>query len=280
MTAERENGDANRTSAAEQPRLRLEAVSKSFEGLHAVKSVCLSAMPGERRAILGPNGAGKTTLFNLIAGDLLPTAGRIFFHGADVTRLPSNRRASLGMARTFQITNLFFNLSVIDNMVLGAQALERMKFSLFRPRTSYRHLYDCGMELLSRIGIENVRDEQVRNLSYGVQRQIEIMLALTREPSLLLLDEPTAGLSPAEAAIMVEMLKKLPPTMTILIIEHDMDVAFKLAQNITVLHYGEVIAEGSVAEVQANKTVQEIYLGTDESLGPGQMANEVFPGAN
>lgn len=250
---------------AVQPRLRLDQIGKSFEGLHAVKSVCLKAMPGERRAILGPNGAGKTTLFNLIAGDLPPTTGKIFFEGDDITRLPTSRRASRGMARTFQITNLFFNLSVIDNMVLGAQALEPAKFSLFRARSSYPQLYQRGIELLARIGIEDLKDEQVRNLSYGVQRQIEIMLALTREPSMLLLDEPTAGLSPAETGTMLEVLEKLPPAMTILIIEHDMDVAFKLAQNITVLHYGEIIAEGTVAEVRANKTVQEIYLGTVES---------------
>jgi len=256
------NGEGKRGApGAAQPRLRLEKVTKTFEGLDAVKSVSLTAFPGERRAILGPNGAGKTTLFNLITGDLLPTEGKIFFHEEDVSRLPCHQRAFRGMARTFQITNLFFNLSVIDNLVLGVQALERTKFSTFRPMNSYRHLYERGTELLARIGIESLKDEQVRNLSYGVQRQVEIMLALTREPSLLLLDEPTAGLSLAEAATMVEVLEKLPSSITILIIEHDMDVAFKLAQNITVLHYGEVIAEGSVAEVRADKKVQEIYLG-------------------
>jgi len=243
------------------PCLNLVNVTKSFEGLDAVKDVSLSVANGEHRAILGPNGAGKTTLFNLIAGDLPPTSGRIYFRGEDVSRRPCHERAFRGMARTFQITNLFFNLSIIDNLVLGAQALERTKFSLFRPMSSYRHLTERGMELLTRIGIEHLKDEQVRNLSYGVQRQVEILLALTGEPTLLLLDEPTAGLSPAEAGIMVEMLQKLPASITILIIEHDMDVAFTLAHNITVLHYGKVIADGSVAEVRCDKTVQEIYLG-------------------
>jgi branched-chain amino acid transport system ATP-binding protein len=243
------------------PCLSLVKVTKSFEGLNAVKEVSLSVANGERRALLGPNGAGKTTLFNLIAGDLAPTSGKIYFRGEDVSRRPCHQRAFRGMARTFQITNLFFNLSIIDNLVLGVQALERTKFSLFRPMASYRHLTERGMELLSRIGIECLKDEQVRNLSYGVQRQVEILLALTGEPTMLLLDEPTAGLSPAEAGIMVEMLQKLPASITILIIEHDMDVAFKLARNITVLHYGAVIAEGSVAEVRDNKLVQEIYLG-------------------
>ncbi|HUL31420.1 MAG TPA: ATP-binding cassette domain-containing protein, partial [Thermodesulfobacteriota bacterium] len=150
---------------------------------------------------------------------------------------------------------------VIDNLVLAAQGLENTKFSLFRPITSYPHLYEKGMELLRRIQMEKQRDELVKNLSYGVQRQIEIMLALTKEPHLLLLDEPTAGLSPAEATIMVEMLKKLPASITILIIEHDMSVAFELADSITVLHNGEVIADGSVDEIRQNRLVQETYLG-------------------
>ncbi|MEI7671658.1 MAG: ATP-binding cassette domain-containing protein, partial [Deltaproteobacteria bacterium] len=194
--------------------LKLVNVTKSFEGLSAVKEVSLSVANGERRAILGPNGAGKTTLFNLIAGDLLPTSGKIHFRGEDISRRPCHQRALRGMARTFQITNLFFNLSIIDNLVLGVQALERTKFSLFRPMVSYHHLYERGMELLTRIGIEDLKDEEVRNLSYGVQRQIEILLALTGEPTMLLLDEPTAGLSPAEAGIMVEMLQKLPASIT------------------------------------------------------------------
>ena len=246
------------------PCLTLAGVTKSFEGLCAVKEVSLSVVDGEHRAILGPNGAGKTTLFNLIAGDLLPTSGKISFRGEEITGLSPNRRAARGIARTFQITNLFFNLSIIDNLILGAQALERTKYSLFRPMTAYRHIYDRGMALLEKIGIGNLKDEQVRNLSYGVQRQVEILLALTGEPSLLLLDEPTAGLSPAEAGIMVEMLKQLPPSITILIIEHDMDVAFQLAQNLTVLHYGEVIADGTLCEVRDNRMVQEIYLGAKE----------------
>jgi branched-chain amino acid transport system ATP-binding protein len=241
--------------------LRIEGLSKNFEGLLAVEDVSLEIHSGERRAVIGPNGAGKTTLFNLVAGNLFPTGGRVFLLGEDITRLPCHRRAHKGIARTYQITNLFFNLSVIDNLVLAAQALESTKFSLFRPITSYRHLYEKGLELLSWIGMETTRDELVKNLSYGVQRQIEILLALTRDPRLLLLDEPTAGLSPAESAIMVDVLKRLPSHITFLIIEHDMDVAFELAEFITVLHHGKVIADGSIDAIKGNRIVQEIYLG-------------------
>jgi branched-chain amino acid transport system ATP-binding protein len=241
--------------------LRLEGVSKNFEGLLAVEDVSFEISSGERRAVIGPNGAGKTTLFNLIAGNLSPTRGKVFLLGENITKLPCHRRAHKGIARTYQITNLFFNLPVIDNLVLAAQALERTKFSLFRPITSYRHLYEKGLELLSWIGMETTRDELVKNLSYGVQRQIEILLALTKDPRLLLLDEPTAGLSPAEAAMMVEILKRLPSHITFLIIEHDMDVAFELAEFITVLHHGKVVADGSIDAIRGNRTVQEIYLG-------------------
>lgn len=248
-------------ASRKEPCLRLEGLSKNFAGLLAVTDVFLEVSPGERRVMIGPNGAGKTTLFNLIAGNLFPTSGKVFLLGEDITRLPCHRRAHMGIARTYQITNLFFNLSVIDNLVLAAQALEKTKFSLFRPVTSYRHLYEKGMELLSWIGMETTKDELVKNLSYGVQRQIEIILALTKDPQLLLLDEPTAGLSPAEAAIMVDILKRLPSHITFLIIEHDMDVAFELAEFITVLHYGKVIADGSIDAIKTNRTVQEIYLG-------------------
>ena len=241
--------------------LRIEGLSKNFEGLLAVEDVSLKMASGERRVMIGPNGAGKTTLFNLIAGNLLPTSGKVFFYGEDITRLPCHRRAYKGIARTYQITNLFFNLSVIDNLALATAGLEKTKFSLFRPVTSYRHLYEKGLELLSWIGMETASNELVKNLSYGGQRQIEILLALTKDPRLLLLDEPTAGLSPAEAGRMVDILKRLPSNITFLIIEHDMDVAFELAEFITVLHYGKVIADGSVDSIRANRTVQEIYLG-------------------
>jgi branched-chain amino acid transport system ATP-binding protein len=252
------------TPPAGQVCLRLEKISRSFGGLDALKAVSLRVTSGERRAIIGPNGAGKTTLFNVITGDLRPTSGRVFLRGEDVTRLPCHRRSYRGIARTFQITNLFFNLSVTENLVLAAQGLEKTKFSMLRPVTSYRHLYEKAMELLGRIGMEEIKDEMIGNLSYGMQRQVDVMVALTREPHLLLLDEPTAGLSPSEASIMVEMLKKLPSSISILIIEHDMDVAFELADRITVLHFGQVVAEGDMQAIKENRMVQEIYLGSSE----------------
>ncbi len=244
--------------------LSLEGLTKSFGGLTAIDRVSLKVFSGERRAVIGPNGAGKTTLFNLITGDVSPTKGKVFFNGEDVTRLSCHRRVYKGIARTFQITNLFFNLSVIENLVLAAQGLEKTKFSMFRSIASYKHLYEKGLDLLGRIEMEEIRDEVINDLSYGVQRQIEVLLALTREPKLLLLDEPTAGLSPVESALMVRMLKKLPAQITILVIEHDMDVAFELAERVTVLHYGKVIADGTVEEIKRNRNVQEIYLGQIE----------------
>ena len=241
--------------------LAVESVSKNFGGLAAVKEVSLRVERGERRGILGPNGAGKTTLFNLIAGDLKPSAGKILLHGQDITHMPNHQRAYLGMARTFQITNLFPNMTVIDNLLLAAQALDRAKFSMFRPIQSHEHIVARAERALEQIKMGDLRDIPIKHLSYGVQRQIEVALALVEEPKVLLLDEPTAGLSPAESAEMVGLLKELDPGITILIIEHDMDVAFELTDRLTVMHEGSVLADGTKDEVRGNRMVQEIYLG-------------------
>ena len=243
------------------PALTLENLSINFGGLLAVDSVGLRVLPGERRAIIGPNGAGKTTVFNLISGDLAPTTGRILLFGRDISRLPPHRRAALGMSRTFQITKLFPNLTVWENVLLACQALERTKFSMLRPLRTYRHLYARGEELLQAVGVWEQREETVKNLSHGVQRQLEVALALAGRPRILLLDEPMAGLSPAETHEMTELLRKLDRSITLLIIEHDMDVVLDLAENIAVLHLGQKIADGSKDAVRANRQVQEIYLG-------------------
>jgi branched-chain amino acid transport system ATP-binding protein len=244
------------------PALDLSNLSRAFGGLRAVEGVTLSVAPGERRALIGPNGAGKTTLFNLISGELPPSRGRISLFGQDVTTLPSHRRAALGLARTYQITNLFPKLTVLENLLLAVQALERTKLSLLRPISSYPHLYGRARTLLDSVGLADAGAEVVKNLSHGVQRQMEIAMALACRPRLLLLDEPTAGLSLAESRLMTALLKRLDAEITLLIIEHDMDVAFALADVVTVLHNGTVVADGRRDEVKVNPLVREIYLGS------------------
>jgi branched-chain amino acid transport system ATP-binding protein len=241
--------------------LSLSNLTKSFGGLSAVDGVSLAVAPGERRAIIGPNGAGKTTLFSLISGEQLPSGGRIELFGRDVTRLAPHRRAALGLARTYQITNLFPRLTALDNCILAVQALTSAKFHLHRALHRYRDHFARAREVLDAVGLGAKADETVRNLSHGEQRQLEIALSLAGAPRLLLLDEPTAGLSPAESHLMTALLKKLDPAITLLVIEHDMDVAFQLTDRITVLHYGRVVADGLAHEVKANPLVQEIYLG-------------------
>lgn len=245
------------------PCLVLENLSKDFGGLRAVDSVCLHLPPGERRALIGPNGAGKTTLFNLISGEFPATEGRVIHFGRDVSKLPPYERAALGIARTFQITNLFPNLTVLENILLACQALERMKFVMFRPLSSYPHLTNKCRDLLEEFDLWEKRNELIKNLSHGDQREIEVALALAGQPRLLLLDEPTAGLSSGETHVLTHMLKKLDPSITTLLIEHDMDVAFEFAEIITVLHQGKLIAEGNKEEIKSNPMVQQIYLGAE-----------------
>jgi branched-chain amino acid transport system ATP-binding protein len=241
--------------------LRLDGVVKAFGGLRAVDGVSLAVRPGERRALIGPNGAGKTTLFNLVAGVLPVSGGAIRLFGEDVTRAPAHRRAARGLARTFQITNLFPGLTVLENCLLAVQALTPVKFSMLRPVSAYAALRERARATLAAVGLEAVMDARVANLSHGEQRQLEIALALAGNPRLLLLDEPTAGLSPAESRLMADLLAGLDPAITVLMIEHDMDIALALASRVTVLHYGRVIADGTRDEIRADPQVREIYLG-------------------
>ena len=241
--------------------LVIERLCKNFGGLQALHDLSLEIQPGERRALLGPNGAGKTTLFNLIGGQLSPSAGRIFLFGQEVTPLPPFRRAALGLARTFQITTLFPNLTVLENMLLAVQALDAVRFVLYRPLTSYQYILRKARSLLEQWNLWEKRHALVRQLSYGEQRQLEILLALAHIPKVLLLDEPTAGLSAAETQQVVTMLHDLDPSITVLLIEHDMDVAFQVAQHITVLHQGRLLADGSPSAIRQNPAVAEIYLG-------------------
>jgi len=241
--------------------LVIEGLCKNFGGLQALHDLSLEVQPGERRAILGPNGAGKTTLFNLIGGQLSPSAGRIFLFGREITPLPPFRRAALGLARTFQITTLFPNLTVQENMLLAVQALDSVRFVLYRPLTSHQHILSQARSLLEQWNLWEKRNALVRQLSYGEQRQLEILLALAHMPKVLLLDEPTAGLSAAETQQVVAMLQHLEPSTTVLLIEHDMAVAFQVAQHITVLHQGRLLADGAPLTIRQDPTVAEIYLG-------------------
>jgi len=236
-------------------------MTKYFGGLAALKDVSFDVAAGGIYGLIGPNGAGKTTLFSLISGETRPTDGRIVLFGRDVTRFSPHRRAALGLARTYQITNLFPRLTALENCLLAVQALTPAKFHLHRGLHRYPAFFARARAVLAAVGLDDKEGEAVRNLSHGEQRQLEIALALAGAPRLLLLDEPTAGLSPAESHAMTALLKNLDPAITLLVIEHDMDVAFALTDRITVLHYGKVVADGLAHEVKASSLVQEIYLG-------------------
>lgn len=249
--------------AEAQPALELRGLTKSFGGLHAVQNVSFKLFAGDRKAIIGPNGAGKTTLFNVITGTLPATSGQTILFGSDVTGWPSHRRTALGMARTFQVTNLFPKLTVLDNVLLAIQGLRRMKFVLWRPLSSYREVQEKARSLLEKVGYWVRRDVEVRNLSHGEQRQVEIVLGLASDPKILLLDEPAAGLASGESREMAAFLKQLDPALAILLIEHDMDVVFDVVEHISVMHFGEVVEEGPTEAIRRSAKVQEIYLGTD-----------------
>jgi branched-chain amino acid transport system ATP-binding protein len=243
------------------PAFVLENVSRHFGGLKAVDAVNLTIQPGARHALIGPNGAGKTTLFNVISGELPATEGRIALFGADVTRLAPHQRAARGVARTFQITKLFPNLTVVENVLLACEALDRRKLAMHRDLSSYTDLTERAAHLVDQFGLSGRTHEFARNLSYGDQRKLEVALSMAGRPRLLLLDEPIAGLSAGESRSIQAILEKLDPAIAVLLIEHDMDIAFAFAERVTVLHQGRVLTEGHKDEVSANRGVQQIYLG-------------------
>ena len=244
------------------PVLELRNLCKSFGGLQATRNVSLAIMPGDRKAIIGPNGAGKTTLFNLITGIFPSSSGQVLLFGQDVTSWPSHRRTALGMARTFQVTSLFPKLTVLDNVLLAITGLRRSKYVMWRFLSSYRDVYDKAHGLLEQAGFIDRKDTEVRFLSHGEQRQLEIILGLASNPKILLLDEPAAGLSSGESAEMVKFLMRLDRSLAILLIEHDMDVVFDVAAEISVLHFGQVLETGTPTQIHNSAKVQEIYLGT------------------
>ena len=247
--------------ADSQYALELNGVTKQFGGLTAVSDVTLVLEPGERRGILGPNGAGKTTLLKLIPGVLPLTSGEVRMFGEDVSEWTTHRRVALGMARTFQITSLFPKLSVMDNVVLAVLGLRKMKMVMFKPLSSYPEVFEKTEKLLTQAGFWELRDTEVRNLSHGEQRQLEIVLALASDPKVILLDEPSAGLATGESHEMAAFLKSLDPNIAILIIEHDLDVIFEVASHISVLHYGELLTDGPADQIRNDPQVREIYLG-------------------
>jgi branched-chain amino acid transport system ATP-binding protein len=226
-----------------------------------VDDFTLSASAGTRKVILGPNGAGKTTLFNLITGVYMPSAGDIHLFGTRVTDMPSHARTRMGLGRTFQVTNLFPSLTVMNNVRLGVLGVKSKKYAMHVPVAWLDDVNERCRNLLEMAGLWDVRDMQVANLSYGHQRQLELIVTLASDPQVLLLDEPAAGLSLAESRSMVELIKALDSRLTVLIIEHDMDVAFEIASEVTVMHQGKILAEGSVPEIRANEMVREVYFG-------------------
>ena len=244
-----------------EPALILENVVVAFGALKAVDSVSISVNHGERRAIIGPNGAGKTTLFNAITGVYPPTSGRILFEGIDVTKQPAHRRARLGMSRTFQITNLFPSLSVDENMQLALLGKSPRKFSLFGTSDLTGEDKDLIDSALSISRLNERKAAAVKELSYGEQRQLEMAMALVTQPKLLLLDEPAAGLSPAERIIVSNIITALPRDLTIILIEHDMELVLKLVDRVTCLNNGHMLAEGSPEEISNNPHVQDVYMG-------------------
>ncbi len=241
--------------------LGVEGVVKQFDGLRAVDGVTFHVPAGERHALIGPNGAGKTTLFHCVTGTLQATAGRVMLFGEDVTALPEHRRTALGMGRTFQITNVFMDLTPVENVALAIMGTSKRKWTLHRPLSAFPKIRERALHGLSQVGLADRAATTVKALSYGERRQLELALALNTEPKVLFLDEPCAGLSPSERTRLFSIIRALPRSLTLVMIEHDMDVALGLSDRVTVLHRGQVMAEGTPSEIQSNAQVRDVYFG-------------------
>ena len=249
------------------PLLQVDNLAKRFGGIVATDDLALSIPEHELHAVIGPNGAGKTTLIAQLSGQLAPDSGRIRFAGNDITALPMHRRSALGLARSFQITSLFLDLSVLDNVALAAQAHAGHSFRFWRNARLEGELRQPALAALDRVGLSARADWRAAALSHGEHRLLELAMALAGAPRMLLLDEPMAGLGPEESARMVDMLRALKAEFTILLVEHDMEAVFALADRITVLVYGQVIASGTPQEIRANEEVRQAYLGEQEAVG-------------
>ena len=241
--------------------LDIQGLKKSFGGVVATDSVTLGVDAGELHAIIGPNGAGKTTLIAQLSGDLAPDAGHVVFNGKDITTVPTHRRSHFGLARSFQITSVFMGLSVIDNVALAVQAHDGHSFRFWQPATTQARLRKPALEVLEKVGLAHRAGTIASAMSHGERRQLEIAMALATNPSFLLLDEPMAGMGVEESAAMVSILRSLKGDKTILLVEHDMDAVFALADRISVLVYGRIIATGKPEDIRKNADVRSAYLG-------------------
>jgi branched-chain amino acid transport system ATP-binding protein len=241
--------------------LTISGLSKSFGGLHVTRGVDLNVEPGERRLIIGPNGAGKTTLFNLITGELTPDSGSIYLFGQDITKVPSRRRPHLGMARTYQIITLFARDTILHNVTLALLGLSPSRWNPLIDLRRQGHFVEHAQAALERVGLGGIANRPLAQTSYGERRRVEIAMALIQNPKVLLLDEPFAGLSIDERRDVQKLLLAIPRDVTIVMIEHNMDVALEFAEQITLLHFGEVIVEGNRSEVVADPRTREVYLG-------------------
>jgi branched-chain amino acid transport system ATP-binding protein len=256
-------------AAMAEPLLRIEALSKRFGGVVASDAITLDIARGECHAIIGPNGAGKTTLIGLLTGEIAPQSGTVRFDGSDLTGLPVHRRSRLSLARSFQITSLFYDFTALDNVAFAVQAHAGHSFRFWRDARRNAALREPALAALARVGLAERSGVRVDRLSHGEQRQLEIAMALATKPRLLLLDEPMAGMGPEESARMVALLRELKAGITILLIEHDMETVFALADRITVLVYGRVIASGDPATIRSDAAVGEAYLGEQEAGAHG-----------
>lgn len=240
--------------------ISLDSLSRHFGALKAVSNVTMQVRPGERRAILGPNGAGKTTLFNTICGDYFPTSGSIRLFGTDVSHLQTYQRVRAGIGRTYQTSLLFNGLSVQENFFLAVRGVQAWRFSLLRPRRDDPHLA-AALQVADHVRLTHLLSVKVDDLSHGQRRQLEVGMALASQPKVLMLDEPAAGLSPGDRPELLKLLKELPESLTLILIEHDMDIALPVADIVTVMKDGKVVVENTPDKIEDDPAVQEIYLG-------------------